>query len=103
MSVIDHELKIDAAPERVFEALTTLEGVRGWHAPTASGTGEVDARLRSSSPSVGPTNSLRTCSTFSPRPSMVSASAASASSSMAVVRTMTVPSPVSWITASSNP
>jgi len=41
MSEIDHELKIDAAPERVFEALTTLEGVRGWHAPTASGSGAV--------------------------------------------------------------
>ena len=41
MSEIDHELKIDAAPERVFAALTTLEGVRGWHAPSASGSGEV--------------------------------------------------------------
>jgi uncharacterized protein YndB with AHSA1/START domain len=41
MNEIDHELKIDAAPERVFEALTTLEGVQGWHAPTASGSGEV--------------------------------------------------------------
>jgi uncharacterized protein YndB with AHSA1/START domain len=41
MSEIDHELKIDAPPERVFAALTTLEGVRGWHAPAASGSGEV--------------------------------------------------------------
>ncbi|KAA0096132.1 SRPBCC domain-containing protein [Mycolicibacterium sp. P1-18] len=41
MSEIDHELKIEAPPERVFAALTTLEGVRGWHAPAASGSGEV--------------------------------------------------------------
>jgi uncharacterized protein YndB with AHSA1/START domain len=38
---IDHELKIDATPEKVFAALSTLEGVRGWQTPTASGTGEV--------------------------------------------------------------
>jgi uncharacterized protein YndB with AHSA1/START domain len=38
---IDHELKIDATPEGVFAALTTLEGVKGWHTPTAAGSGEV--------------------------------------------------------------
>jgi uncharacterized protein YndB with AHSA1/START domain len=41
MPEIDHELKIDATPEQVFAALTTLEGVKGWHAPTATGSGEV--------------------------------------------------------------
>ena len=41
MPEIDHELKIDATPERVFAALTTLEGVKGWHTPAATGTGEV--------------------------------------------------------------
>jgi uncharacterized protein YndB with AHSA1/START domain len=38
---IDHELKIDAPPERVYAALTTLEGVKGWHNPTVTGSGEV--------------------------------------------------------------
>ena len=41
MPEIDHELKIDATPERVYAALTTLDGVKGWHTPAASGTGEV--------------------------------------------------------------
>ena len=41
MPEIDHELKIDATPEQVYGALTTLDGVKGWHTPTASGTGEV--------------------------------------------------------------
>jgi uncharacterized protein YndB with AHSA1/START domain len=41
MPEIDHEIKVDATPERVFAALTTLQGVKGWHTPTASGTGEV--------------------------------------------------------------
>ena len=41
MSEIDHELKIDATPEKVFAALTTLEGVKGWHTPSATGSGEV--------------------------------------------------------------
>jgi uncharacterized protein YndB with AHSA1/START domain len=38
---IDHELKIDAPPGRVYAALTTLEGVKGWHNPTVTGSGEV--------------------------------------------------------------
>ncbi|MEU0496247.1 SRPBCC domain-containing protein [Mycobacterium sp. NPDC006124] len=38
---IEHELRISSSPDRVFEALTTLEGVKGWHTPTATGTGEV--------------------------------------------------------------
>jgi uncharacterized protein YndB with AHSA1/START domain len=41
MPEIDHEIKIAATPEKVFTALTTLDGVKGWHAPTATGTGEV--------------------------------------------------------------
>jgi uncharacterized protein YndB with AHSA1/START domain len=38
---IDHEIKIAATPEAVYDALTTLDGVRGWQTPTAEGTGEV--------------------------------------------------------------
>jgi uncharacterized protein YndB with AHSA1/START domain len=38
---IDHEIKIDGPPERVFAALTTLDGVTGWHTPGSRGTGEV--------------------------------------------------------------
>lgn len=41
MPEIDHEIKIDATPERVFAALSTLDGVTGWHTPTATGTGAV--------------------------------------------------------------
>lgn len=41
MPEIDHEIKIKATPDQVFAALTTLEGVKSWHTPTASGTGEV--------------------------------------------------------------
>jgi uncharacterized protein YndB with AHSA1/START domain len=36
---IDHEIKISAAPELVYDALTTLNGVKGWHKPTATGSG----------------------------------------------------------------
>ncbi|MGA5466356.1 SRPBCC family protein [Mycobacterium sp. NPDC050041] len=43
MPEIHHEIKIAAAPERVFEALTTRDGVAGWHTPAAEGTGEVGA------------------------------------------------------------
>ena len=41
MPEIHHEIKIAAAPERVFAALTTLDGVQGWHTPTATGSGVV--------------------------------------------------------------
>jgi uncharacterized protein YndB with AHSA1/START domain len=41
MPEIDHELRIDATPKRVYAALATPDGVKGWHTPTASGTGEV--------------------------------------------------------------
>jgi len=41
MPQIDHEIKIAATPEQVFAALTTLEGVKGWHTPTATGSGDV--------------------------------------------------------------
>jgi uncharacterized protein YndB with AHSA1/START domain len=38
---IDHEIKISAAPELVYDALTTLNGVKGWHTPTATGSGDL--------------------------------------------------------------
>jgi uncharacterized protein YndB with AHSA1/START domain len=41
---IDHELKIDATPEQVFAALSTLDGVKGWQTATASGSGAVGTR-----------------------------------------------------------
>lgn len=41
MPTIDHEIRIAAPAETVFTALTTLDGVTGWHTPTAEGTGEV--------------------------------------------------------------
>ncbi len=37
MPEIDHEIKIDATPEQVFAALTTLDGVKGWHTPDGDG------------------------------------------------------------------
>ena len=39
MAEIHHELKIQAAPERVFEALTTAQGLRGWHSAEVEGDG----------------------------------------------------------------
>jgi len=41
LPTIDHEIKIDAPPEKVFAALTTLDGLKGWHAPSAAGSGDV--------------------------------------------------------------
>lgn len=41
MPEIHHQINIAAAPETVFAALTTLDGVRGWHTPHAEGTGAV--------------------------------------------------------------
>lgn len=41
MPEIEHEIRIAAAPERVFAALTTVDGVKGWHTPTVAGDGEV--------------------------------------------------------------
>ncbi|MDT5335356.1 MAG: hypothetical protein QOD90_861 [Mycobacterium sp.] len=38
---IDHEINVAATPEKVFAALTTQDGVKGWHALNAEGTGEV--------------------------------------------------------------
>ena len=39
MADIVHEIKIKAAPERVFQALTTLQGLKGWHSTQADGAG----------------------------------------------------------------
>ncbi|BBY29865.1 SRPBCC family protein [Mycolicibacterium sediminis] len=41
MPEIDHEIKVSASPEEVFAALSTLDGVKGWHTPNTTGTGEV--------------------------------------------------------------
>lgn len=41
MHQIDHEIKVSASPEQVYAALTTLDGVKGWHTPTATGDGAV--------------------------------------------------------------
>lgn len=41
MPHIDHEIRIAAPAEKVFTALTTLDGVRGWHTPRAAGDGSV--------------------------------------------------------------
>ena len=41
MPEIDHEIKVSATPEQVFAALTTLDGVTGWHTPTVTGTGDI--------------------------------------------------------------
>jgi uncharacterized protein YndB with AHSA1/START domain len=40
MSDILHRVGIDAQPEKVFTALTTLEGVRGWWVTKATGHAE---------------------------------------------------------------
>jgi len=41
MPEIDHELKISASPQAVVAALSTPEGLRAWHTPNATGSGEV--------------------------------------------------------------
>lgn len=41
MPEIDHEIRISATPEQVFAALTTLDGVKAWHTPGTTGSGEV--------------------------------------------------------------
>jgi uncharacterized protein YndB with AHSA1/START domain len=41
MPEIEHEIRIAAPCERVFAALTTLDGVRSWHTPTATGSGAI--------------------------------------------------------------
>jgi uncharacterized protein YndB with AHSA1/START domain len=38
---IDHEIRISGSPEQVFAALSTLDGVKGWHTPGTQGTGQV--------------------------------------------------------------
>lgn len=42
--VIDHELKINGTPDQVFVALSTLDGVKGWQTPSASGSGAVGSK-----------------------------------------------------------
>ena len=41
MPEISHQINVSGSTEQVFAALSTLDGVKGWHTPTASGTGEV--------------------------------------------------------------
>jgi uncharacterized protein YndB with AHSA1/START domain len=42
---IMHEIKIKATPEQVFQALTTLEGLKGWHSAQADGAGSAGGLL----------------------------------------------------------
>jgi uncharacterized protein YndB with AHSA1/START domain len=37
MAEINHEIKIKAAPDRVFAALTTVEGLKSWHSAHVEG------------------------------------------------------------------
>ncbi len=39
MPVIDHEIKMTASPERVYRALTTINGMRSGHTTDVDGTG----------------------------------------------------------------
>ncbi len=40
MATSAHKITIDAPKEEVFEALTTLDGLKGWYSPEVSGQGE---------------------------------------------------------------
>jgi hypothetical protein len=42
MSDILHRVGIDAKPDKVFDALTTIQGLRGWWSSTASGSAAKD-------------------------------------------------------------
>jgi len=46
MPQIEHEIKVHGAPEQVFAALTTLQGITSWQTPQATGTGEVGSRWK---------------------------------------------------------
>lgn len=39
MTEINHEIKIKAAPEKVFSALTTADGLKGWYSAQVEGDG----------------------------------------------------------------
>lgn len=41
MAEIRHEIKISGTPQQVYDALTTVDGLRAWHTPLAEGTGDV--------------------------------------------------------------
>ena len=41
MADIEHEIKIDAPPDRVFHAVTTAGGLKSWKTPDVSGTGAI--------------------------------------------------------------
>jgi uncharacterized protein YndB with AHSA1/START domain len=41
MAEISHEIRISGTPEAVYDALTTIDGVRSWQTPNAEGTGAV--------------------------------------------------------------
>lgn len=41
MPEIHHEIKIAASQEQVYRALTTPDGIKGWHTPLVRGTGDV--------------------------------------------------------------
>jgi uncharacterized protein YndB with AHSA1/START domain len=40
-----HRVGIDAGPDKVFKALTTIDGVRGWWSSTASGNAAADGLI----------------------------------------------------------
>lgn len=46
MSDIDHEIRIAAAPARVFQALTTAGDLAAWYTPAVDGTGAVGSEWR---------------------------------------------------------
>jgi uncharacterized protein YndB with AHSA1/START domain len=46
MDIYEGEVSIRARRERVFDAITTLEGLRGWWTPLVSGATAVGGQLR---------------------------------------------------------
>ena len=45
MSDIQHEIKIQASPERVFKALSTVDDLRSWHTAKIYGKLELNETL----------------------------------------------------------
>ena len=40
MATSAHKITIDAPKDEVFEAITTVDGLKGWYSPDVSGKGE---------------------------------------------------------------
>ncbi len=50
MADINHEIKIEASPEKIFNALSTVSGLKGWHTTHVEGQPKLNEVLSFSTP-----------------------------------------------------